>query len=72
LININARGGIKMAKVISMLDVLEENKSINKENELLYHEIQQLAKENAILTAENQMLKRYKELYSQYVIWKEF
>ncbi len=61
-----------MAKVISMLDVLEENKSINKENELLYHEIQQLAKENAILTAENQMLKRYKELYSQYVIWKEF
>jgi len=59
-----------MAIGFSMINVLKENEVVNKENELLRKEIEYLAKENADLESENMKLRRYKELYSQYVLSK--
>lgn len=61
-----------MAIGLSLLSVIKENDIVNKENEILKKEIEYLIKENAILEAENIKLRRYKELYDQYVLWKEF
>ena len=65
-------GPDKMPKMLSVIDIIEENDKVNKENEILQQELEYLMKENAVLEVENEKLKRYKELYSQYVLWKEW
>ncbi len=61
-----------MAIGLSLLSIMQENDLVNRENEILRKEIEYLIKENAILEAENIKLRRYKDLYDQYVLWKEF
>jgi regulator of replication initiation timing len=61
-----------MSKMLSVIDIIEENDKVSKENEILQQELVYLMKENAVLEIENEKLKRYKELYCQYVLWKEW
>lgn len=59
-----------MAIGLSMLEILNENKIVTRENDLLQKQVMYLMKENASLLAENIKLRRYKELYNQHVLWK--